>query len=115
VRSLPTVKLFKEGAPVDEFMGVLPEEAVREFLEHHLEPQDNPGMEVVEKALESGDQPRAMEGLNKLLSDQPESDQIRLKLATLQADCGELDQSTDTLKFLTDVGKEESLYTSLLV
>ena len=72
-------------------------------------------MEVVEKALESGDQPRAMEGLNKLLSDQPESDQIRLKLATLQADCGELDQSTDTLKFLTDVGKEESLYTSLLV
>ena len=37
IRSLPTVKLFKDGAAVDEFMGALPEEAVRELLDRHLQ------------------------------------------------------------------------------
>lgn len=37
VRSLPTVKLFKAGQPVDEFMGALPESEVRAFLDKHIE------------------------------------------------------------------------------
>lgn len=37
VRSLPTVKLFKDGQPVDEFMGALPEGQVREFIDRYVE------------------------------------------------------------------------------
>ncbi len=37
VRSLPTVKVFKAGQPVDEFMGALPESEVRAFLDKHIE------------------------------------------------------------------------------
>jgi len=36
IRSLPTVQLFKEGEPIDQFMGALPEPQIREFLERHL-------------------------------------------------------------------------------
>lgn len=36
IRSLPTVQLFRDGRPVDQFMGALPEAQVREFLERHL-------------------------------------------------------------------------------
>ena len=36
IRSIPTVKLFHEGQPVDEFLGALPEKAVREFIDRHI-------------------------------------------------------------------------------
>jgi putative thioredoxin len=36
IRSIPNVKLFRNGQPVDEFMGALPEKAVREFLDRHV-------------------------------------------------------------------------------
>ena len=36
VRSLPTVKLFRDGEAVGEFLGVRPEKEIRNFLERHL-------------------------------------------------------------------------------
>jgi putative thioredoxin len=36
IRSLPTVQLFKDGTPVDQFMGALPEAQVRAFLDRHI-------------------------------------------------------------------------------
>ena len=44
VRSVPTVKLFRNGAQVDEFMGAQPESVLRAFLEPHLaRPADESG------------------------------------------------------------------------
>jgi putative thioredoxin len=36
IRSIPTVKLFMNGEVVDEFMGALPEQNVRQFLDKHI-------------------------------------------------------------------------------
>lgn len=41
IRSLPTVKLFKNGQPVDEFMGALPEGQVKEFLDKHIDKESD--------------------------------------------------------------------------
>ena len=38
LRSIPYVVLFKDGRPVDQFMGALPEGQVRAFLDAHLKP-----------------------------------------------------------------------------
>lgn len=38
LRSIPLVVLFKDGQPVDQFMGALPEGQVRAFLDAHLKP-----------------------------------------------------------------------------
>ena len=37
IKSLPTVKLLKDGQIVDEFNGALPEGQVREFLDKHVD------------------------------------------------------------------------------
>lgn len=37
IRSLPTLKLFKDGEVVDEFMGVQPEMVIREKIQQHME------------------------------------------------------------------------------
>lgn len=49
VRSLPTVILMKDGQPVDGFVGVQPESAVREMLERHL---PKPWDDAIGRALE---------------------------------------------------------------
>ena len=36
VMSIPSVKLFKNGKVVDEFVGALPEDSVRSFLDKNL-------------------------------------------------------------------------------
>lgn len=33
IRSLPTVIAFKDGEPVSQFMGAMPEQSVRNFLQ----------------------------------------------------------------------------------
>lgn len=37
VRSIPSVKMFKEGKVVDEFVGAMPESAVKEWLDKNLD------------------------------------------------------------------------------
>jgi len=36
VMSIPAVKLFKKGQVVDEFVGAMPEDKIREFVEENL-------------------------------------------------------------------------------
>ncbi|MBZ8139362.1 co-chaperone YbbN [Rubrivivax gelatinosus] len=42
IRSIPQVTLFAGGRPVDQFLGALPEGQIREFLDRHLGPADEP-------------------------------------------------------------------------
>ena len=42
VRGIPAVKLFVNGAVKDEFVGALPEPALRQWLDRSLPPLQNP-------------------------------------------------------------------------
>lgn len=85
IRSLPTVKLFKDGALVDEFMGALPEAEVRAFLDRHIEvgtaePQADPGIEQAMMLFESGDTKGARAQLQQMQAADPTNTEVLLLL-----------------------------------
>jgi putative thioredoxin len=49
IRSIPTVKLFRDGQPVDEFAGAQPETAVRQFLDKHIVDESKAAEELARK------------------------------------------------------------------
>ena len=76
IRSLPTVKLFKRGAVVDEFMGAQPESAIRAMIEPHLERASDELCSQAIAAREAGDLDKAVALLNEAVSSDPENHRL---------------------------------------
>jgi len=81
VRSIPFCVLFKDGQPVDGFVGALPEGEVRGFLDKHVaSAEQRAAEEEVEEAkalLEDGDVDRALEKLQEAVAINPADDSAR--------------------------------------
>ncbi|MDJ0891309.1 MAG: thioredoxin [Gammaproteobacteria bacterium] len=80
IRSLPTVKLFRNGVVMDEFMGALPEGAIREFVDPYVErASDKLAAEAMTKH-RTGDSAEAVALLNKGLDDDPSNYRLHRQL-----------------------------------
>lgn len=81
VRSIPFCVLFKDGQPVDGFVGALPEPKVREFLDRHVpSPEEMAAEEEVaqaEELLAEGDTESALEKLQEAVAIDPGNDTAR--------------------------------------
>lgn len=100
IRSIPTVKLFKNGAPVDEFMGALPEAQIRTFLEKHLPRPSDGSVAQAEQRLLAGDAAGALELLSEAASADPGNPRIILTMAQVHAASGDItaaEQALDSL------------------
>ena len=112
VRSLPTVKLFVNGQPVDEFMGAQPESEVRAFLDKHIDSGSVAGdaVSLAEQAMalfDAGDTAGANALINAELESNPENSDAWLALAQLALSSGELDKVNVALdKLPPDVRKQ---------
>ena len=83
IRSLPTVKLFKQGEVVDEFSGVQPEAAIRTMLDRHIERDSDRLLTDAIAARESGDMERATELINQAVTDDPSNPRLYPELIEL--------------------------------
>ena len=97
IRSIPTVKLFRDGQPVDEFMGALPEQAVREFLDRHVARESDATVERARERLAAGDADGAVALLNEAREQDPDNPRVSLALAQAQAAAGDIAGAEATL------------------
>ncbi len=117
IRSLPTVKLFRERQLVDEFMGALPEPELRKFLETHVGPPgeaaapeaepepESPVMQAM-ALQEAGDSAQARAVLQKAQAADPENAEVLLALGQICVADGDLDTAESCLKALPEAQRE---------
>ena len=90
IRSIPNVKLFRNGRPVDEFMGALPERSVREFLDRHVARESDVTVQKAREKLDGGDADAAIALLKQAREDDPDNLRVVLALAGTQAAAGDI-------------------------
>jgi len=97
IRSIPNVKLFRNGQPVDEFMGALPERAVRDFLDRHVARESDVTVQRARETLAAGDADAAIALLNQARDADPDNPRVVLALAGAQAAAGDVAAAEATL------------------
>jgi putative thioredoxin len=90
IRSIPTVKLFRDGQPVDEFMGALPEQAVRQFLDRHVARESDAQLVQAREQLAAGNAAGAIVLLDEARETDPDNPRVTLALAEAQAAVGDI-------------------------
>ncbi|MDJ0941209.1 MAG: thioredoxin [Woeseiaceae bacterium] len=100
IRSIPTVKLFRDGLPVDEFMGALPAEQVRGFLDQHVAHASDEAVLEARERLNSGDTANAIARLNELREADPDNPRLLVALAEAQAAHGDIEAAEASLHSL---------------
>jgi len=100
IRSIPTVKLFIAGQPVDEFAGALPEAQVRAFLDKHLPRASDDKVAQAREQLLAGDAEQALALLDAATAEDPDNPRIGITRAQIQAATGAVDDAVATLDAL---------------
>lgn len=102
IQSLPTVYAFKDGRPVDGFMGAQPESAIRSFIDRLAGPDDDePDLEGVlesaEAALAEGDLQGAAEAFAAVFEIDQQNPQALSGLARCYLKSGDVARAEQTL------------------
>lgn len=99
VQSIPAVFAFKDGRPVDGFMGALPESQLNAFIARLIgeSVDDATEIEAAEAALAAGDVNTAAQAFGEILQNDAESMQALGGLAKCYIKTGDLDRAEQTL------------------
>jgi putative thioredoxin len=100
VQSIPTVIAFKDGAPVNQFVGALPEEQIREFMAGLSTSELDLGVARAEALLDEGHDEEASAILSEILTVDPTHHDAGIMLAGLLIDAGETDHAVELLNGL---------------
>ena len=100
VRSIPFCVLFKDGQPVDGFVGAIPEGEIRTFLDKHVPSAETVAAEEdlidAETLLAEGDTEGALNKLREALTANPGNDTARYDLLRALLGAGLIDEARST-------------------
>src|SRR5210317_1964335 len=107
ISSIPNVKLFRNGQPVDEFMGALPENAVREFIDRHVARESDATVQQAREQLSAGNAEVAIALLCEAREADPDNPRVTLALAQAQVAAGDTAAAEATLASLPASEREK--------
>jgi putative thioredoxin len=101
IQSIPAVIAFRDGQPVDGFMGAIPESQVRDFIAKLGGASAGAGIEdalaAAAEARQQGDTDMAREIYSAVLAEAPDNVDALAGLADLLFEAGETDKASDLL------------------
>jgi putative thioredoxin len=110
IQSIPTVYAFKNGQPVDGFMGAVPDSQVRAFVEqltgggHGGHDHAEEVLAAAEEAFNAGDVTMAAQAYAHVLQDEPGHPKAVAGLARCYLKSGDLERAKTTLQLVRPDG-----------
>jgi putative thioredoxin len=114
VQSIPAVFAFKNGQPVDGFMGALPESQVKAFVQRILgsAPGNGVGIEEAQAAFAAGDIGGAAAQFAAILQGDPENIDAVAGLAKCYVAAGDVARAEQTLGLVSQAKQSHEAYMS---
>ncbi len=109
VQGIPNVIAFRDGVPIDQFTGALPEPAVRSWLEGILPSEWDAMVEDARDAMLEGDFVRAEQQLRAVLDAVPDHQEAGTSLAAMLISSGETEEALIVLGRLSPTPEVERL------
>ncbi len=114
IQSIPTVYAFKNGQPVDGFMGAVPESQLRQFVQTLIGPggEETAGgieeaLSAAAEALQQGDVSAAAQLYGQILQEDPGNPKAVAGLARCYLQSGDIDRSRKTLQLVRPDGASD--------
>jgi len=116
IQSIPTVYAFKNGQPVDGFMGAIPESQIREFVAHLVggdgHGHGGPGhaaevLAAADEAFAAGDLATAAQAYAHVLQDEPGNPKAVAGLARCYLKSGDVERARSTLGLVRPDGAND--------
>ncbi|GAB4232758.1 MAG: thioredoxin [Acidobacteriota bacterium] len=114
IQSIPLVVLFRDGRPVDQFIGALPEPEVRNFLSRHIVPPANSDLEQAYAALARGQLHQAERIFRRVLREKPDEPGALLGLARVHLLSRQEHEAKELLKRIPPTAAESEEAQALL-
>ena len=112
IQSIPAVYAFKNGRPVDAFVGAVPESQIKAFVERlagEIEPTPvEAAIEAGQAAAEAGDHAAAANLFSEVIKHEPGNSSAIAGLARAYIAAGKLDHARDTLAMTPDDSKNHA-------
>lgn len=107
VQSLPTALLIKEGQPVDQFMGAIPEGELRNWLDQYVQAPPADPMEQAQELLAAGRSAEAVAYLRQAHEQRQDTDST-LELAKALMHSGKVDEALSLVESLPSSERQDT-------
>jgi len=114
IRSIPTVKLFRNGQVVEEFIGAQSESAIRALLDRHVSRESDKVIPAAQAALQASRPDEALDLLDGALAADPGNERLVIERARALLALGRFDDSGQSLRSLPLDRRDQPAVTSLL-